>query len=157
MQRVEFNLHETISKSLEIFHHKASEKSLELTCSIHEKVPETWIGDPQRLRQVMINLVGNAVKFTDQGSIHIETKFSNGEINITVTDTGIGIAADQLEKIFERFTQGDASITRKYGGTGLGLHITKNLVEKMDGRIQVHSENGKGSRFTLTLPALSGL
>ena len=155
VQRVPFNLRETIAKSLEIFHHKASEKNLILSNLIDDNVPETWIGDPQRLRQVLINLVGNAVKFTERGSVQIKTNYVHSKIIITVTDSGIGIAHDQLDRIFERFTQGDASITRRYGGTGLGLHITKNLVEKMEGQISVASELGQGTSFQLILPTLN--
>jgi signal transduction histidine kinase len=131
VQSIPFNVRETVEKSLEIFLHKAGEKGLQISSNIDSRVPEVWIGDPQRLRQVLINLIGNAVKFTDVGTVEIKTEMNNGELKISVADTGIGIHSEQLLKIFDRFTQGDASITRKYGGTGLGLHITKNLLEKI--------------------------
>jgi PAS domain S-box-containing protein len=156
VQSIPFNVRETVEKSLEIFLHKAGEKGLQISSNIDSRVPEVWIGDPQRLRQVLINLIGNAVKFTDVGTVEIKTEMNNGELKISVADTGIGIHSEQLLKIFDRFTQGDASITRKYGGTGLGLHITKNLLEKMGGQVQVDSVIGKGSNFSLSLPAISG-
>ena len=117
-------------------------------------------GDAGHLRQVLMNLVGNAVKFTDQGRVRVDVDVAAGapedartRLRFTVTDTGIGIPASAQQKIFESFTQTDGSITRRYGGTGLGLAISRGLAEAMQGRLDVSSEPGKGSTFTLTLPA----
>ncbi|MDP9114066.1 MAG: ATP-binding protein, partial [Acidobacteriota bacterium] len=118
------------------------------------------VGDPNRLRQILVNLIGNALKFTPQGSVTLRVErepAKAGEDALTwlcfnVVDTGIGIAADKIEMIFERFTQADSSTTRKYGGTGLGLAISKGLVELMGGRLGCSSELGKGSTFFLSVP-----
>jgi CheY-like chemotaxis protein len=118
-------------------------------------VPEHLVGDPLRLRQILINLIGNAIKFTEVGEIilavdHDPTAAEPGSLRFTVTDTGIGVARDQLDAIFSNFTQADSSTTRKYGGTGLGLAIAQRLVGLMDGRIWLESEVGKGSKFSFT-------
>jgi CheY-like chemotaxis protein len=111
------------------------------------------IGDPVRVRQILLNLVGNAIKFTMSGSVGIEVSQLDPErVRVSVIDTGIGVAAGQIDKLFERFTQGDASITRRYGGTGLGLAISKKLITLMGGEISARSEAGKGSVFWFTLP-----
>jgi two-component system sensor histidine kinase/response regulator len=131
---------------------KASAKGLELACMIHHQVPSLLSGDPGRLRQILMNLAGNAVKFTESGEVVIrvergEETEDRGALVFSVTDTGIGIPKDKQVRIFESFTQADGSTTRKYGGTGLGLCISKRLVELMGGEIGVKSEPGKGSRF----------
>ena len=128
---------------------------LELTCRIRPEVPSALVGDPGRLRQVLVNLVGNAVKFTEEGEIGIEVKTETEEdssvlLHFMVSDTGIGISPDKLETIFESFRQADGSVTRKYEGTGLGLSISKQLVELMGGSIWVESELGMGSTFHFT-------
>ena len=115
------------------------------------------IGDPLRVRQIAANLLSNALKFTERGwvCLRLSTTASAGEpaqMKIAVSDTGAGIEASKLTAIFEKFTQADGSITRKYGGTGLGLAITKRLVEMQDGKVNVESQVGKGSTFTVTLP-----
>ncbi|MGM0422594.1 MAG: ATP-binding protein, partial [Pseudomonadota bacterium] len=119
---------------------------------------KTYIGDPTRIRQILINLCGNAVKFTESGKITLRVTTSSSEtdeyekIHLLVEDTGIGISNENLGMVFEKFTQGDSTITRRYGGTGLGLAITKNLVELMDGQIKVDSDEGEGTVFTVDLP-----
>ena len=141
---------------------KAYEKQLEIICHIDPELPSKFSGDPVRIRQVLVNLLGNAIKFTPQGEIFISVINSAGmykkgdqqflDIDLSVRDTGIGISEKKLNKIFESFTQADASTTRKYGGTGLGLTISKSLAEMMGGDLTVKSEIGRGSTFTLQIP-----
>jgi CheY-like chemotaxis protein len=131
---------------------RAAEKGLELACRIAPAVPDVVVGDPGRLRQVILNLVGNAVKFTDTGEVILDVAVDQltpdeASLRFRVTDTGIGIAQDKLWDIFGPFVQADASTTRRYGGTGLGLTISAQLVELMGGRIWIESELGTGSRF----------
>ncbi|WP_315818917.1 response regulator [Paraflavitalea speifideaquila] len=140
---------------------KAFEKSLELICYIDPELPVQFGGDPVRIRQVLVNLLGNAIKFTPQGEILISLVKAGGiyqkngkpylDVELSVRDTGIGISPKKLRKIFESFTQADSSTTRKYGGTGLGLTISKSLAELMHGNLTVNSELGRGSTFTLHL------
>jgi PAS domain S-box-containing protein len=134
---------------------KAHEKDLELACGLEPRVPPLLRGDPGRLRQVLTNLVGNAVKFTDEGEVAIKVTLLNqtetdARLRFTVRDTGIGIPADKHDLLFQQLPQVDASATRKYGGTGLGLAIARRLVDQMDGEIGLTSEEGKGSEFWFT-------
>ena len=141
---------------------KAFEKQLELLCRIDPDLPALVLGDAVRIRQVLVNLLGNAIKFTEQGEIFVEVKAGPAvrqadgrqycRLVIGVKDTGIGILPEKLEQIFESFTQADTSTTRKYGGSGLGLTISRNLAQMMDGELIVTSEPGKGSHFTFSLP-----
>ncbi len=136
---------------------KATEKKLGLTFTCNDNIPDHLLGDPTRLTQIIINIVGNAIKFTQHGSITVHASTSRKEngktvIDFTVTDTGIGIHADKLEHIFERFRQAETQTTRKYGGTGLGLSIAKQLVELQGGKISVTSELDKGSVFSFSIP-----
>ncbi len=156
LDSVEFSLEEMLENVANLFIVRAEEKGLELLFQIALEVPETLIGDPLRLGQVMNNLVGNAVKFTESGQIHIQVErvaAAPGQttLRFAVRDSGIGMTPEQANRLFQAFTQADGSITRKYGGTGLGLTISKRLVEKMGGDITVSSEPGKGSTFTFTL------
>ncbi|HEY6900027.1 MAG TPA: response regulator, partial [Puia sp.] len=140
---------------------KAFEKNIELIAEIDPRLPHQLVGDAPRIKQIVDNLLGNAIKFTGEGEILVSAKregevFTENEkkyqqVAIAVSDTGIGIPEEKLAQIFESFTQADASTTRKYGGTGLGLTISKNLAEMMEGTLQVRSEPGKGSTFTLRL------
>ena len=141
----------------------AEAKGLDLVCYCDPRIPRTLIGDADHLRQVLINLVGNAIKFTDQGEILLETTLEKSTseestIQIVVEDTGVGIPKAQIENVFEQFVQADQSTHRQFGGTGLGLSITRSLVELMGGKIRVDSAVGDGSRFTidLSLPAPTG-
>ncbi|NGZ05362.1 MAG: response regulator [Magnetococcales bacterium] len=135
----------------------AEEKGLLLEVRVAPSVPETVIGDDGRISQILINLLGNAIKFTHQGRVSLDLEQSEtGTLLFTVADTGIGIPPEQLEHIFEQFTQADAGITRSYGGSGLGLAISRRLVEMMGGRIRVESVPGLGSAFTCTLPLRVG-
>jgi len=149
-----FHVHQLFSDVLGLFQGTASEKGVTLTSSIDSMIPEYLVGDAFRLRQIIANLVGNAVKFTSNGSVHLEASMEKGperhrvKMKVAITDTGVGIPAEQLEIIFDRFVQSDSSDNRIYGGTGLGLAICKGLVELMEGSIQATSEPGRGSRFT---------
>jgi CheY-like chemotaxis protein len=152
LERVPFVVRDTLEDSVKLFAPRADEKGLELSCRIAPDVPATVVGDPGRLRQVVLNLVSNAVKFTDAGEVGVEivvVKQADDEVMLkcTVRDTGIGIAEDKRWEIFGAFVQADATTTRKYGGTGLGLTISSQLVEMMGGRLWLESEPGKGSRF----------
>jgi len=156
LDNVEFSLEEVLENVANLFIVRAEEKGLELLFQIGHDVPPTLIGDPLRLSQVMNNLVGNAVKFTEQGQIHIQVEQiaappGLATLRFAVRDSGIGITPEQVARLFQAFTQADGSITRKYGGTGLGLTISKRLMEKMGGDIAVNSELGQGSTFTFTL------
>jgi PAS domain S-box-containing protein len=151
----EFRLRDAIGDTLQSLGVRAAEKNLELACHIEPGVPETLVGDIARLRQVLVNLVGNAVKFTHEGEVVVEVKMeamSEGHVmlHFFVKDTGIGISEEQHHKIFEAFTQAESSTTRHYGGTGLGLTICRQLVELMHGRIWVESTPGMGSTFHFT-------
>ena len=152
LESIDFDLNEVIDKAVEILAMRANEKGLELACHLAPDVPCSLIGDPTRLTQIFINLIGNALKFTEKGSVIV--RITNdpdldtpGAIRFSVTDTGIGIPRDKQDSIFESFTQAHASISRQYGGTGLGLAISKHLAERMEGRIWVDSTVGQGSTF----------
>jgi CheY-like chemotaxis protein len=148
-----------VAKTLAI---KAQQKGLEFIIDVAPEVPANFIGDPGRLRQVLVNLVGNAIKFTGSGEIEVsvraEAPSSGGTIlRFSVRDTGIGIPVDKQHRIFDSFSQADSSTTRKYGGTGLGLSISSRLVSLMGGNIWVESESGKGSTFHFTAPVGHGV
>jgi PAS domain S-box-containing protein len=152
---IEFTFQETMDETLKVMRFRARQKGLELTCRLAPEIPPLLIGDPARLRQVLINLVGNAIKFTAQGEIIVDVEqehFQAGQIvlHFRVRDTGVGIPREQQALIFDAFTQGDSSTTRKYGGTGLGLAITTRLVQMMGGKIWVESAPGLGSTFHFT-------
>ncbi len=155
LDEVDFDLRDTVWETLKVLGIRADQKGLELSCDIHPDLPDVLVGDPGRLRQIIVNLVGNAIKFTERGEVVVrvaEESRPNGRLKLhfTVSDTGIGIPEDKRAAIFDAFTQADGSTTRKYGGTGLGLTITRQLVEMMGGRIWVESALGKGSAFHFT-------
>ena len=152
LEALDFNLRDCLETILKTLALHAHEKGLELLCEVTPEVPEMVRGDSSRLRQIVNNLVGNAIKFTDQGEVVLKVKGGTQEgeqilLDFTVADTGIGISKDKQESIFEPFTQADASTTRKFGGTGLGLTISSRLVEMMGGKIWVESDVGRGSEF----------
>jgi PAS domain S-box-containing protein len=155
LETIDFDLNEVVEKICDVMAIRTHEKGLELVDSIMPDVPTDLLGDPTRLRQILVNLIGNAIKFTDKGEVFIQVEskgIKNGRVELlfSVKDTGIGIAPEQIDKVFEAFTQADSSITRKYGGTGLGLAISKQLVELMGGHIQVESKPDQGSTFLFT-------
>ncbi len=152
----EFNLKKCIEAMTDLLSVKAHEKGLEFACFIHDDVPDYIRTDEGRLRQILINLTGNAIKFTEHGEVSIRVFHVSGEhgqdrVRFEIHDTGIGIPADRLDRLFKSFSQVEESTTRKFGGTGLGLAISKNLVELMNGEIGIESEPGKGSVFWFTL------
>ena len=152
-----FDLRSCIEESLGLISTNSAEKSLDLAYVIDKSVPEYIIGDPNRLRQVLVNLLGNAIKFTERGEVKLTVSGqkleSNYELHFAIRDTGIGISKDQMNRLFQPFSQVEATTIRDYGGAGLGLAISKKLVELMKGRIWVESELGKGSIFHFTINA----
>lgn len=155
LEQIAFDLEELMEEGTEIYALKAAERGLELNFHLESDVHISRIGDPARLRQIVLNLISNALKFTDQGEISIHIKNSDegdpDRLQFSVRDTGIGIPPEKCEAIFGSFTQVDSSTTRKFGGTGLGLTISRRLVEMMAGRIWVESELGHGSTFIFTV------
>ncbi len=157
LERVPIDLRELGEDVIRLFSARARQKDLALRAEIAENLPPAVLADPMRLRQILSNLVNNAIKFTEQGEVVVEIHRIAEEgdptwVRLAVRDTGIGIPPERLESIFEAFTQADSSTTRRYGGTGLGLTICKRLTELMGGHIHVHSEVGKGSTFWVELP-----
>ena len=160
-ENIRMNLHETVDCAVNVIAAKAFQKNVELMCEYAEGLGEFINGDPYRIRQIIINLVSNAIKFTSKGEIKINVSRSKNPsgkgpdeiLNVSVSDTGIGIPAEKLNYIFEGFKQADSSIARQYGGSGLGLAISKHLAHAMDGDLTVKSSPGEGSVFTLSLPA----
>ena len=186
LEAVPFSLRHIVEQTLKTMGVRACEKGLELIADLPDDLPDRYLGDPLRLRQILLNLVGNAIKFTKQGEIVVSVvekgrgergegreaseeslaaepkKFSRDPkaseskacemlLQFSVKDTGIGIAAEDQQQVFDPFTQADASTTRSYGGTGLGLAISSNLVKMMGGRIWVESQPGRGSTFYFTV------
>src|SRR6478752_7477449 len=157
LERTGFSLNDHLEKVTEMVADRAHEKGLALVCEIAPNVPADLVGDPTRLRQVLINLLGNAIKFTETGEVALRVAPDADSsvptaLRFTVSDTGIGIPGEKLGQVFERFTQADSSTTRRFGGSGLGLTISKRLVELMGGRIWAESSVGKGSVFTFAVP-----
>ena len=156
LEVIAFNLRLVIDESLDLVAERASSKNLNVACLFHADVPRDLLGDPGRLRQVVMNLISNAIKFTDSGDVIVEVTAESrsseeATIRVAVTDTGIGISDEARERLFQSFSQADGSTTRKYGGTGLGLAICKRLVEMMGGSIGVMSRVGQGSCFWFTV------
>jgi PAS domain S-box-containing protein len=156
LEMLDFNLRDSLENTLKTLALRADEKGLELLCEVAPELPEMVRGDSSRLRQIVVNLVGNAIKFTDTGEIAVKVQLEAREgtdciCRFTVADTGIGIPENKREAIFEPFSQADTSTTRKYGGTGLGLTISTRLVRMMGGKIWVESELGSGSQFHFTV------
>ena len=157
IENVDFNLRDSLGDILQTLGLRAEEKELELTYEVSPDVPDAVVGDPGRLRQIILNLVGNAIKFTHEGEVVVagtcEARKENwARLHFTVTDTGIGIPPEKQTRIFESFVQAETSTTRRYGGTGLGLSISARLVELMGGRIWLESTVGQGSVFHFTVP-----
>lgn len=155
LEIIEFDLRHAVEDSLDLFAERASSKRLNLACLFHADVPTALRGDPGRVRQVLTNLVGNAIKFTEQGDVVVQVRLASQQdgavlVRFDVTDTGIGLSETQQARLFQAFSQADGTTTRKYGGTGLGLAICKRLVEMMGGEIGVASQSGSGSTFWFT-------
>jgi len=162
VEKIDYDLNRVVAASLTLMRNRAEEKGLQLNADVDPHLPRYLIGDPNRLRQIVLNLLGNAIKFTDSGQVDVTVRAEHDAQNATPTvrfeirDTGVGISMDGLDKLFGSFVQADSSITRRFGGTGLGLAICKRLVEAMAGDIGVESEAGKGSTFWFRLPLISG-
>ncbi len=157
LEKTGFSLNDLLEKVMEMVTVPANAKRLALVCDIAPGVPNDLVGDPTRLRQVLLNLVGNAIKFTETGTVSLRVTSDMNTLMPTalrfaVSDTGIGISGEKLDRVFERFTQADSSTTRRFGGSGLGLTISKRLVELMGGHIGAESEVGKGSVFSFSVP-----
>ncbi len=157
MEEIAFELRPMVESVAMLFNQRAVEKGLRLTVDVASALPREIWGDPGRLRQVLINLIGNAVKFTERGEVNLRVTRSpdGGGLTFEVRDTGIGIPADVLASLFQPFRQGDSSTTRRFGGTGLGLTISRRLIELMSGEIAVESQPGFGSAFRFTIPIIS--
>ncbi|HBO95464.1 MAG TPA: hypothetical protein DD667_19430 [Gammaproteobacteria bacterium] len=157
LDKVAFNFHQMIHDVCELNRAFARDKTVTIKATLEPGTPKYLLGDAMRVRQILMNIITNAIKFTREGRVDIEVGFDHIEndrynIIIEVHDTGIGIPKDRIDKIFESFEQADVSISRNYGGTGLGLTICKNLVDLMDGYLEVESEADKGASFIITLP-----
>ncbi|EPL04791.1 response regulator [Pseudomonas sp. TH05] len=158
LEHIAFNLSELIISSAQAFQHNAAQRGLDLQLQIPPGMESLQVkGDPTRIRQILVNLVGNALKFTEKGSVSIEPQWQALDHELlwftcTVRDSGIGISAQSLELMFDAFQQADSSISRRYGGTGLGLPIARTLAERMGGTLRAQSEEGQGSVFTLEIP-----
>ncbi|MGF6274125.1 signal transduction histidine kinase/ligand-binding sensor domain-containing protein/CheY-like chemotaxis protein [Massilia sp. UYP11] len=165
VERIDFDLHEKMRSVASLFQEQAAGYSLDFSVRVDDDVPRFLVGDPTRVRQVLVNLIGNAFKFTRSGSVTVQVECRPGDqdrppgmhmIRFTVRDTGVGIPADALPRLFQKFEQADSTTTRRYGGTGLGLAICRQLVELMGGTIGVNSQEGKGSVFSVLLPLPDG-
>ena len=160
IEKLPIDLEKLLAETTDVFSHKAAEKNIELNIHIDTALPRRVFGDFQRVKQVLVNLVGNAIKFTEKGEIlllarQVARQTPQGDktfLHFSVRDTGIGISSDKIGQLFQAFNQGDVSTTRKYGGTGLGLAISKKLIKLMGGEISVVSEEGKGSDFFFEIP-----
>jgi two-component system, sensor histidine kinase and response regulator len=161
---IPFSLRDSLDIAMKTLSLRAHDKGLEVAYHTHPDVPDAMLGDPGRLRQILVNLVGNAIKFTEHGEVVVEVQVEQPRdrsqeaeddksviVHVSVRDTGIGIPSDKQEAIFEPFTQVDGSTTRQYGGTGLGLAISKQLAERLGGQLWVESEVGHGSTFHFTV------
>ncbi len=151
LEHIDFSIHEVVEQVKQMLQHKANESGIQLITDINSNVPEVVIGDPVRLNQVLMNLAGNAIKFTEKGSVTVEVAHGKEGIKFSIIDTGVGIPKDKIQSVFESFTQAHSSDTRKFGGTGLGLTISKQLVELMGGKLSIESEPGSGSTFSFEI------
>ncbi|MEZ4647402.1 MAG: ATP-binding protein [Candidatus Eisenbacteria bacterium] len=161
LESVPFTLRDTVQSTVDLLTERATSKGIELTVDYSAEWVDGWIGDPLRIRQVLMNLIGNGIKFTAQGRVEVEVEApstaptlpgATETVRFSVTDTGIGLAPEKVDRVFESFAQADSSTTREFGGTGLGLAIARQIVEQMGGRIGVESQLGRGSCFWFELP-----
>ncbi|WP_273203999.1 ATP-binding protein [Marinobacter subterrani] len=152
LENIPFSIRQLIEECAILHAQQARRKGIYLDTDIDPQLPERFLGDPTRTRQVLNNLLSNAIKFTDEGGVRVQAGYSGGSLRIDVVDTGIGMSKQGLHRIFSPFSQADAETTRLYGGTGLGLTLCRQLVERMHGQILVDSREGSGTHFTVTLP-----
>ena len=152
LESIPFSVRDLIEECITLHRQQATRKQIQLTNETAPDLPHYFLGDPTRTRQVINNLLSNAIKFTDNGSVKVRSSWSGGSLRIEVTDTGIGMSDEGLNRIFSPFSQADTGTTRLYGGTGLGLALCRQLVEHMQGRILVDSREGAGTHFTIILP-----
>lgn len=131
---------------------QADSKGLDIQIRVDDAIPQSVMADEGRLKQILLNFLSNAVKFTEAGSIRLDMRFDAGRLRVEVKDTGIGLTSEQSARLFQRFSQADTSTTRQYGGTGLGLAISRRLIEAMDGSVGVQSSPGQGSTFWFEIP-----
>ena len=162
IEKIGFRFNETILRAVDVINSKAEEKGIKIIQDLPAEASEILLGDPHRIKQILINIIGNSIKFTESGSISITMnieKFSDDQrwVRLRIKDTGIGMDPGFMKNLFKKFVQEDSSIVRKFGGTGLGLSITKELIELMGGSIAVQSEKGAGTEMTITLPFKTGL
>jgi signal transduction histidine kinase len=160
-EKISFSIEDALETVYHTLYYKADEKKIEFKTNLKSSVPKILIGDPTRLNQVLINIAGNAIKFTENGSVTIDVEEVNKQGNLSIIrfsiiDTGIGIAQENIEKIFDSFSQATSDTTRKFGGTGLGLSISKQLVDLQGGKIEVSSVLKEGTTFSITMPFLRG-
>lgn len=160
LEQIEFSLQDLVSNVVDLMKVQAEAKALKLSLQLAPHLPRTLVGDPTRVRQVLMNLVGNAIKFTERGSVVVQVTCREREaglrVELRVQDTGLGMASEQSSKAFEAFSQADNSMTRRFGGTGLGLAISRRLVEIMQGTIRVETALGQGSTFIVNFPTRRG-
>lgn len=154
IEKTSFNVKHVIENTCKTLEPMALNKSIELNWDIDEELDGNYISDPYRIKQVLTNLISNAIKFTPEGSVEVTGRIEDNTINISVLDTGIGIAKDKHDDVFKEFTQAHAGIEKKFGGTGLGLTISKKILELLDGTIVLESEEGQGSIFTISIPCI---
>lgn len=154
VEKVSFNFRELIENICEPLEQNATAKNIELRTDIDDELDANFISDPYRLKQILTNLISNAIKFTQHGSVEVVAKIENGRIIVLIIDTGIGIAKAEQQAVFKEFTQAHAGIEQKFGGTGLGLTIAQRMLGLLDGDISLESEEGQGSIFTISIPAI---
>ncbi|WP_404362023.1 ATP-binding protein [Marinobacter sp.] len=152
LEAIPFDLRALIEECATLHAQQARREDIDVVADIDPALPERFVGDPTRTRQILNNLLGNAMKFTNAGEVRIEARLAGNEVKLRVRDTGIGMSPESLRRIFSPFSQGDTDTTRRYGGTGLGLTLCRQLVERMHGQIQVESQEKQGTQFTVILP-----
>ena len=151
LNSIDFSIRDSVAQVQQMLQHRAQEKDLELLIIVYPEVNDIVVGDPMRLNQVLINLMGNAIKFTLKGSVSLEVRKVTEGVQFNIIDTGIGIPEDKIQAVFESFSQANTSYTRKYGGTGLGLSISQQLIEMMQSTIEIESKEGYGTTFTFVI------